>query len=73
MKRPKLDVERINKWLAENDRSAAWLARKAGVEQATFYYRLSNRLLDDVAGIAGIMGIPDPKDLIVMVGKNDKP
>ena len=69
---PKLDVKRVEKWLAENERSVAWMAGKLGILAATFYYRLSNGRLDDVAGIAGIMGIADPKDLIIMVEKEVK-
>ncbi len=65
--KPKLNVQKVKDWLAENDLKSAWMARKLGVEESAFYYRLENMSLKDIDKIAGIMGVADPKDLIVMV------
>ena len=61
----KLNSKLINYWLIENDRSAAWLARQIGIDAPAMYYRLESGSLIDIGKIADVMGISDPKDLII--------
>jgi len=65
--KPKLNVQAVKDWLKENDQTGAWFARRLGVDESTFYYRLENKSPLDVDKIAAIMGVADPKDLIEMV------
>ena len=62
----KLNTVSIFDWLEKNKRPMSWLAGQINVSPSLLRYRIENRIPKDIDAIAKVIGISDPKKLIVV-------
>jgi hypothetical protein len=60
----KLNVKKIEKELKRLGKPKVWLAKQCGISRALLNYRLQNKTLKGVEGLAAVLDY-DPKDLIL--------